>query len=50
METMMSGTISEFTIESYDAVYALWKQCEDVGQSEADDRDQCHIKEHRAGA
>jgi len=50
METMMNSTISEFTIESYDAVYSLWKQCEGVGLSEAGDRDQCNIKEHRASA
>jgi len=35
----MSITYSEFTIESYDQVYALWETCDGIGLSSADTRD-----------
>ncbi len=31
--------ISPFTIDSYDDVFALWRECEGVGLSDADSRD-----------
>jgi hypothetical protein len=34
----MKIKISQFVIESYDEVLALWKRCEGVGLSEADSR------------
>ena len=35
----MTFSISPLTIESYDAVLALWKQCEGVGLSDADSKE-----------
>ena len=35
----MKVEISQFTIDSYDDVLALWHQCEGVGLREADSRD-----------
>jgi putative acetyltransferase len=39
MREKMDPLISAFTIEFYDAVLALWKQCEGVGLSDADSRE-----------
>ena len=35
----METNISNFTIESYDRVLNLWKQCEGIGMSDSDSRD-----------
>jgi len=35
----MSITFCEFTIEAYDQVFSLWRQCEGIGLSQADSRD-----------
>ena len=35
----MDITISEFEISSYDDVFALWQECEGVGLSDADSRE-----------
>lgn len=35
----MKIEISQFTVESYDDVIALWQQCEGIGLSEADSRE-----------
>jgi N-acetylglutamate synthase len=35
----MSIKISQFTIESYDRVYSLWKQCQGVGLGDSDSKD-----------
>lgn len=35
----MSGVLSEFTIDAYDEVLALWRECEGVGLSDADSRE-----------
>lgn len=35
----MSITLSLFTIESYDKVLALWKQCDGVGLGESDSKE-----------
>ena len=35
----MKIDISQFTVESYDGVLALWQQCDGIGLSEADSRE-----------
>ncbi|MBN1381498.1 MAG: GNAT family N-acetyltransferase [Deltaproteobacteria bacterium] len=35
----MKVTISPFGIETYDEVFALWRQCDGIGLSDADSRD-----------
>jgi hypothetical protein len=35
----MTLEISQFTIESYDAVFDLWQQCEGIGLSDDDSRE-----------
>ena len=39
----MKTDISQFTIESYDDVFALWKQCEGIGLSDADSRERIQV-------
>jgi len=35
----MAYTISQFSMEHYDDVYSLWEQCEGVGLSDSDSRE-----------
>lgn len=39
----MNVTISNFTIESYDRVLHLWKQCEGVGLSDSDSKENIQL-------
>ena len=39
----MEIKISNFTIESYDRVFHLWKQCDGVGLSDADSRENIQL-------
>jgi putative acetyltransferase len=37
--TIMSITISQFTIDAYEEIISLWKDCEGIGLSDADSKE-----------
>jgi len=37
--TVMSITISQFTIDAYEEIISLWKDCEGIGLSDADSKE-----------
>lgn len=39
----MEITVSKFTIESYDRVLKLWKQCEGIGLSDSDSKENIQL-------
>ena len=39
----METTISKFTIESYERVFALWKQCDGVGLGDSDSKENIQL-------